>query len=357
MRGINETIITRVITDKGIKKISDLSYGDILFEYETGRKLTFRNLVLSPNSQKLYEIKYSDGRSTIIGEDDLIRLPKGILIDIFNISRCDLPTTYDLHTFEGYIENRKEMKIDPYSAGIFLIYGDFTRQEVNLPKDLFLHIDEGFMFRLGLKVDTYYKDHVFFNKGEGSNIVMWDELFGSWIDNNINSFLLTNNILDPIIPNEYMYGPSLVRKKMIRGIFDIGFNKESIFGNVNIAHHSEFYLEIVKRLLFSLGISSKIIYSPNSKRQYELHITGPYSTYPGFFYQIYRIKEFIEVQSMRERGPLINELREPFRIISVTPLRNEANIDISNGFIENIKFIEGNHIPYVLENYLPRVSV
>lgn len=81
------------------------------------------------------------------------------------------------------------------------------------------------------------------------------------------------------IPDQYMYSSIEQRWDFIRGLFDISGSVD-VSGNVHFYSSSEFFVHQLQKLLYSLGVSSRIVMLGN---EYDLAIRTNYNNRRNFF--------------------------------------------------------------------------
>lgn len=364
MLSLNSYIPTIVHTSRGPKEITHLSPGDLLYEYKTGNYLEVLGTQIGTIPVNIFQVDYSDGRSEIYRIRDMIyngeyimHLDDLIKYRIFKeIKSYELEYNLEYTGESGYVRRTPVIESlfpDPYIAGALLINGNYDSPYINLPDDrhsadqLFAHkYNLDFADKIG---DGY--NYYSFNGDDKCNMITWKEFF-----KNIDCYATTGKVTSPIIPTKYEFSDIGNRKKLIRGIFDVGYDQEIFPDSICITNRNEERLKVVQRILWSLGILSIINFGSVNKldnidRCYQLHVVGQYDGYPGFFYDISSIKKNLD-----NDNKLIYHTN-PFelKIKDIHTVKKNGN-EILKGYMSNVILKKKNAL-YLTQNFIPRVSV
>lgn len=349
MNGLNNHISTIVHTQRGDIPIEKINIGDVVYEYKSQKQLKVQGYAKSKVEQ-IYCIEYNDGRKTYVTLSDLIFTGKNIVKVKDKIIDKNI-ICYPIEQTPVIFSNNKVNDVlfpDPYIAGVLITYGDYDDKYINLPLDrisanqLFAHkYNLDYAGKLG-------KNKVYFRWNDiptepNIEAITWKEFFPRY-----DFYATSKNIIDDMIPIEYSQSSIQNRIQFIRGVFDIGYDLVMFPDSISIAHKHEFRLKEVQKILWSLGILSKVTYDPNlpsaNERLYRLDVIGEYSRYPSLFYDI----NFIE-----------RVLENHYRIIyhdSTFQLNIESIYEFTNGYMTNLILDKQNAI-YLVDNYLPKVSL
>lgn len=350
MIGSNEYIGKKVYTQRGIIDVKEVVPGDTVYEYGTNEKLRVISTVDS-ECKDLLQIVYTDGRTSICTDEENV-LNGDEIIPIFELSKTKMFQEIDVSPVDfNYGRITEPLFPDPYVAGALLIYGRYDTEYINLPLDRSA-ADQLFSNKYSLDFADKLEDNTTFyawNSSDPANPITWNEFFPKY-----DCYVKSRKVTSPLIPKEYTDAPIRDRMKFIMGVFDIGYNKEMFPNSVGIAHIKEERLMEVQRLLWSLGVLSKITYDPllplARGREYRLDILGNKERYPAFFYDINAINQ--QILNNKFVNP-INPFK--FMIDRITPLK-ENGAEIKNGFTTNL-LLDKHKAIYVSENFLPRVSL
>lgn len=344
MIGKNEYIPTPIISSRGIIDISDLFPGDYVVEYKTGKKVRVLNTV-KRELQDVYKVTYTDGRTMNILLSDRIFTGTKIMNliatkkEYFTNIKC-----YPVDLKFLQYNSLRSLMPDPYITGALLMYGDYDKEYINLPIDL-NGADEYLKDRYVLKLpDDAPLDHKnlvnYFTqyRGNTDSRPTWKEFFPHY------DFYLQNRRIDsPLFPREYVMSDIRTRVQFIMGVFDVGYNRKAFPDRITIQNKHEYRLKEFQKVLWSLGILSKVIYDPEildaHGREYKLEVLGLHGTYPGFFYELYALEQF-----------LLNDKHEKFQF-KVDKIEKQ-----SRGWTYNV-LLERPDVIYLDADYLPRVSM
>lgn len=351
MRGINAYHPTMVHTHRGLIEMRDIIPGDRVYEYGTSRQVTVLKAVF-PEVDHLYKIEYVDKRTQIVMEHSAIFEGNSIvrIRDAFNLLQKVGPfLTYgDIKTFPiDFVGKRIYTRPfpDPLVAGALLTYGDYDDPYINLPSDRD-GINDHFAHRYNLDYANYLehgKVYFKFNGAPEDSRITWKEFFPSQ-----NMFVTSRCFNDPLIPIEYQRASIADRWHYVQGAFEIGYSQKMFPNSVSIAHTSERRLEELQKMLWSLGIMSKISYDPSlepsKERQYRLDLIGKFEGYPGFFYNV----ENIEHISNNDWDVPHPDRYIPFAISSIDYM--------TEGVVGNL-ILDRPRVVYTEGNFTPRVSI
>lgn len=342
----------KVLTSDGVKPIDEVNIGDKVYEYGTGNLLEVTG-IMKHKPSTVYYVAYSDGRCTMFLENEPYFDGYQIIKDGFN-------NESKVNIIQHPIEFNKDkvvnpLPLDPYLAGPLFIYGDYTIPLMNLPYYPYHHtnkLNEEYLESLSF-IQTIYdiddKILILFKdiNDKGECHITWNELCNKY---NMNEFY-KDKITQ--IPIEYAQSSFNDREKFIRGIFDIGCTPDVFDDGLGIIGSNENMMKEVQRVLLSLGILSRLTYSPvlNRIRGYEfrLDIIGHHSTYPGLSYNLGTITEMIELSRKFMNGGQGSATAScvDINMIKALPIK---------GCMYNLYLEKPNQI-YLDYNYLPRVSL
>lgn len=335
----------KVLTSDGVKPIDEINIGDKVYEYETNNLLEVTG-IMKYKPSTVYYVVYSDGRCTMFLENEPYFDGWQIIKDGFNHeSRVNI--------IQPPIEFNKDkvvnpLPMDPYLAGPLFVYGDHNNPLVNLPYYYTNKLDEKYLESLYLIQNIYDMNnnpYILFNdiRDESECAIAWNELYERF---NINKFYKDQITEFPI---EYIRASFNDREKFIRGIFDIGYSKDIFENGIGIVGSNKVMMNEVQRMLISLGVISKITYSPVLHRirgfEFRLDIINHYSSDPGLFHNIENIMEVIEHEKELMDGNNYPSIK--ISMIKALPIK---------GCMYNLYLEEPNQI-YLDSNYLPRVSL
>ena len=350
--GNNNHYKIKILTDKGYKYIHNLYPGDKVHDYKSSNYFTV-NKIIPIKYKKICRIEYDDGRSQLIGLNDMIYIGNNQITQL-NETLNNIKTDIETHSFE-YKELYNILNPDPYIAGALLIYGNYDTKYISLPMYATKVCEE-----LAYKYKIQYADIIennqyFFSYHNTENRITWEEFFPDY-----KFYAKTLNKDDPIIPYEYQFASVNDRRQFVRGVFDAGYDKEySKYYNM-IIHNDENKLKEFQKILWSLGILSKIEYIPKYrynedniyasdvtfKRYYQLELINSFlKDYPGFYFDYDNIINMIQ---NHENMIIPIQRYSEYRIKSVKI--------IGSGVIDNI-ILDIPNATYITENYLPRISL
>ena len=325
----NSYLHSYVITEHGMKEINEIEIGDKIYEYGTGKLIEVQNIIetLLP----IKKLTFSDGRVDYRGIDE--RNPKD-----FKISALE---------FTGI---KKPLYPDPNLAGAIFTYADHSDKYVNLPMDMD-NVNNLFSHKYHVKyADKIDKNKVYFsNTCSPDEVLTWEQMFPDY-----DFYAKYKNEWDRIIPEDYVYSSIKDRIQFIIGVFDMGYNFRRFPNNVAIAHSNEDMLKVIQKILWSLGILSKISYAPGwtdeenqfhyhpYKRFYQLKLLGNNKTYAGLFYEREYIEKFIK------REDILDNINKKY-ILKLINVKEYPQM-----FVKNLVFDKERW--FYTEDYLPRLS-
>ena len=360
MNILDNQLPVMIQTKRGNIPMENLNIGDSVFSHEYGCE--FEILGLRDTEERVYQVKFNDGRSTIYTGKEL---------DYFD----NRPIHQNRINYNHRIIN--PLHPDPYIAGALLIYGDQTDKYLNLPFDvngvnnLFAH---KYQLNYGGTVSENGNKYFRYNGSPVDKLISWEEFFSNYVFTGKPQ----NSQNPPIVPLEYQRASIHDRLKFIRGVFDMGYNKEYFRNCCGIKHNSKEKLVEVQKILWSLGILSIIDYDTSTScllkadkistditslnsdggivnvdllfkppasykgRDFSLYVLGEYSKYPGFFYNIDSIEHLIESNNNRRKC-----LKFKLEIESVESHGKKS--------MRNIILARPN-VAFVTDNFLPKIS-
>lgn len=339
--GNNDYMPLPVLTDKGIKDIREIDFTHQLIEYRTGNRISIKGFRRTePN--KIWRMKYSDGRcQNIIHSSKMFDGSKIVKFSDFK----DTPNRKNIEVYPIQYRTTLPLYPDPYVAGMFIAYGDYEDELLNLP----LSVTQGNNL-LAHKYDLNYaeklgKNKVYFswNYKPDDVCITWKEFFKDY-----NFFAKDRNLDDPLIPKEYEFSSLRDRRKFMSGIFDIGYDLREFKYGLGIMSKHEYRLKEIQRVLWSLGVNSIIYYDFNrymrvNDKEYKLEVIGAHKQSNTFFYDIYHLRGNIQHQ----KEIVWKEPALPLYIVSTEYVG-------TGWMIEPI--LSDPHKIYLDANYLPRVS-
>ena len=334
----NSNIPINVQTTTGTTPIADLTEG----EYVYGLHDVHRVLeVVDSINEDIYQITYTDGRSDyyrqaeqILDHDNIITVNDLIQMDS---SKC------------GFIQKcidygpMRPPPVDPEIGGILLIYGDTDDPLINLP---YISKDTADIFYRYNLIPIQIGPLIYFKQHGADEYISWKDFFGDI------------TLIQSEIPQVYSRSSIINRWKFIRGVFDYG--KIPDYSFVRIGHYLIDNLRSVQKILWSLGIFSKITYSPylnmsstnyfsydvlyrTIKFQWSLDITDSYLDEKYFFYDENHISSLLNTE-------YILEMRND-QMLYIKEIKKH-----SFGYSKSLVLNEPN-TPFLTNNFLPRISI
>lgn len=362
-------ITCRVHTQRGLVFMDELLPGDTLYEYGTGNPHKVVQLV-KLNPVQLYNLNFTDGRNLTVREDEII------FNGVNKINLYDLMYHYNFPSYPLYEFNPKEklferLNPDPYMLARFLIYGNYDYEYINLPLKMFKKVPETLEYKYNIEADlSSDKDGiVLFKYRNTDHYVRWEEFMKlNYVDplhipeKLFDTYVISRRVDSNIFPKEYINGSISDRAKMVQGIFDFGYDKDIYPYTVVITNKNKDRLNEVKKLLWSLGIPSKIEHV--TRNMYKLSILGPLKDYPGFFYYINNIESMIKSSDTYHKLNFKKPHGFEMKIQYIESLINDKSIPIETRVMhrmyENASYgilLDKPKVLYVTENYLPKVSL
>lgn len=327
----------KVITTQGIKPITDVNIGDKLYEYGTGDPIEVKD-VLTTECMNSVKITFTDGREEVYGCCEYV--PVGVLVTAKEIVDKETPGCFYLYEVEFDRKRITEpLYPDPYVAGAFFMYGDYSDEYLNLPLN---RVEANNNISHKYNID-YFDGRIGNNKvyyqwkGKKTDTpITWEEFFPGY-----DFYAKYRCGVQPPIPLEYMFGWKSDRVQFIRGAFDVGYHPELTPDQVSVNHWSKERLEWLQWMVWSMGIPAEIKDYPEYKDdrvRYQLNILGEGDRYPGFFYWSYLEQQIINdylhprLDHPKQFGIAKAELIEgPYKMI--TPVFAKDTIFLSAQFL------------------------
>lgn len=347
-------VVYKVPTNRGLTPINYLYPGDEVYSYDGKEKFEVKSI------KKLYgniiDIIYSDGRSQKCCEDSLIFTGNKIekVSNIFRAQDRSIYYNSNINQYEidfssGVIS--EALSPDPYMAGMFFMYGDFVDPYLNLVKPRkrpnIFNIEDHLFHRYHLTpVDDLSTSKRYFSIYDDKKLVRWYDLFHTW-----PVFNKTSRVHKSLIPTAYSISSINDRWQFLRGAADYGYpGGDALY----IPNQDETKLKELQKMMWSIGILSKISYNSiiadgdsfvlGNGMNYVLEILPTHESYPGMFYNIFHIKNFLNYDN------------HPFKPDNKFILSISRMFHSGTGYIYELILNKPNQI-YLSENYLPRVSL
>ena len=307
----------KILTQRGLISIDDVIINsDCVYDYTgTNKLLPIRDIKII-QSAKIYEVTFTDGRKEMYTDQDLLP-SKGIIKQI------------SLEYNQGRV--MKPLYPDPYTAGALFGYGYYENSEIELPitkqpvKDMLSHK---------------------YNVGNNGIVLTWEDFFEDY-----EFYAKNKNPKDPLFPYDYEYSSTFNRLQFIRGVFDTGYSPTDFPDVAGISHWDVERLKHIQKILWSLGVLSKIYYGPPKddipSARWSLEIIGKYKYYPGFFYSIEGICKMIDAHHKIYLEP-------PTECVYVKEIKEIP--ELAGSYTQHI-ILDSRELVYVSENYLPRFSI
>ena len=329
----------KVLTNRGIINADQVIVGDYLYEYGTSKMLEIRYIEQRRN-ERLYDVRYSDGRIEKLGESSKIYFAEGIH-DIWKMegkSTIYVPMERYVVDFGKLIP---PLHPDSYSAGALLCYGDVNDIYISLPWDKTKAIDN-ILYNNGWDIYAEAADVIYFQKQGSSNKLRWEDTFTRGVAP-MDLYMADHAADSPIIPDEYRANTPEERIKFIRGVFDTGYSKDVTPDTLSILLNDN-RIYIVQRMLWSLGIMS---YIDTIKDSMQLNIIGPEKDYAAFFYDVENRARMINTDYT------VYKCDPRFELHLESVLRSLFHHDETCYYFET----EKPQAIYYSDKYLPRVSL
>lgn len=347
MNGLNRYVPIAVHTQRGILDTSELTPGDELIEYGSGRRLKVMGIEkVGPTA--VWELTYSDGRMQYF---NIIRniFTGDMIISLIQALKGNATFFRDVKIYPVELLHKpakESLNPDPYIAGALIMYGNYNDEFINLPLDR-TSADQLFAHKYNLDHAAKLGDNTVYFRYNGTPddmCIKWSEFFP-----NHDFFAKSRKMHVPLIPPEYEYGTLDERRRFISGVFDVGYTPEVFPDSLGIISRHEFRLRELQRMLWGMGVNSKIVYDPyihfNFKHHYfKLQVVGDFERSTKFFYDINHIRRMI----MGEKRII---WKAPEFTLKVTDARNYCV-----GYTYEPILSEPNLL-YLDKNYLPRVSM
>lgn len=323
---------TRIYTKRGLIESSKLIPTDIVYDFNTGEEVEILSMHKHLSS-KFLEVEFADGRTQVIDKHDrLFNIPSFL-------SKSKSSTVFPYIPCKSYeFNNTSTFKISPYVMGLFCIYGDRGDKFINLPVDK--QPDTEWYLEQNLVISNYMgKDNkVYYSYADRPDMpIAWADFFPE------NS---TFNTVSKLIPTEYFMASPQSRLNMIRGIFDAGYNVGNFPDNCHITFNSVTALIEVRELLLSVGILSRITYSPDGNHR--LDVIDDNQLSPSLFYNhkyIARMISLSELYDTKGEEPRITRVKE-YHPYGIHPRFMLLNI-----------IAKRPNVVIIGENFLPRITI
>ena len=353
MNNINYYHPINVLTQRGFVELKNVVPGDYVFEYGTSKLLKVIE-VPQPSRELIHKVTFNDGREQYLGNCDYLYTGKTIA-SILSISEDTEFGVIEQYAIDYHNDVYKPLDPDAYLAGALLMYGDYEDEFINIPSYM-NGINEVFSNKHSVEYGMEYlnnQNKMYFKYiGDSSNTtITWKKFF-----NNKNIYPITKDKSLPLIPDEYAHGSLKDRLQFIYGAVDMGYSiKLFPDGTVGIVNKSEDKLKEFQKILWSVGIVSKISYDTNIdkvyKNNYKLEIYGNYQRYPGFTYLVSNIEHILE-----HDNEIISYIPQFFVSIKQISLMDYNGTENAHGYIGNL-ILEKPKALYITDDFLPRVSV
>lgn len=276
----NHVLNQKVISSKGIVSIDELLCGDYVYNAYTGKSMMV--VESKPISfDTCYEARYTSGRRMSYHRDQQIvwdnrmtannsfvtSLATAEILSSSSMrpdARIDMPRlTITNHNVDINITKR----VDPYVAGPFLVYGDMEKSYLNLPSCLFEY--DPYLFSEFLnyikivypfidKMVIVGEDVKFYN--DSCRVITWADLFG---EQELSSL---NPIDEAYILMKYIYTDEITRLRLVRGVFDLGYNP-ILSSDRGLMINGEYFenIDALVNILASLGVIAKMHFIPKKR--------------------------------------------------------------------------------------------
>ena len=373
----------KVQTERGDVPIEQITVGDIVYEYNTGRPYEVLDIV--EEDRMMHRAKYNDGRIMYYSEGEL-----DILRSIQPSQECV--------RFGKRIAN--PLQTDAYTAGAFLVYGDRNDEYMNLPFDIScvnIHFGNLYNIEFDNTIPVNGKRYYRFKGSPEGTRIKWTEFFpnlnsGTIVNANMNTSVSNlgseggtvgvdidihyygPNASTSLIPLEYQRARIVDRMKFIRGVFEMGYDRLTFPEDCGIAHWDKTFLEEVQKMLWSLGILSvieydeetatgyhpvvttnesrlesgggsvtvNIEYKPNEGRFWQLYVVGKSAVEPGLFYNIETIENMLDSKFRTWKY-----VKMKFRINSIKEIVQQKTPRL---------IFQKPYLQYFTDNFLPKIG-
>lgn len=323
----------KILTTRGIIDASKLLPGDYVYEYKTSIPLEVRHIE-TKRDEKIFKVKYSDKRIENYGMGEKIFF-NGEIRSLTDLSNNVIKCAPIKRTSIDYKKIYTPLPIDPYTIGALYAYSEPDDPYVFIPYkshkalEHILHVNGWEVYSDPDASEMYDADKIYFTEIGNKERIKWSDIFPYELDHNN-------------IPNDYIFGSIIDRVKLIRGIFDTGYDLSITPDTISIRMLDHNKLKIIQNVLWSLGIMSFIFYD---KYIFQLNILGSEQDYPGLFYDINNRSRMINTDNVVYKCDPLFELY----ISSVFPVYGKNDIWY---YIE----LEKPQAIYYSDKYLPRVS-
>lgn len=324
-------------TPTGDKSIFHLSYGDNVYNIHGNLSRVIGDKY--HNNILLYRLHYSDGRSSIHCLDDILYTKKG-KIPIRQLIHKFVPYEVFLSEIKYKDKLKMPMHPDPYISGALLIYGDFAQENVNLPLKL-TGANPYFTNKYHVEhASIMVNDLVMFQKINTDKIITWKEFFNDKLDHDF----YVNNILPLYIRRSSVND----RYQFIRGAFDLGYDSEIFMeSECGIGHKNPRKLEMVQKILWSLGLNSSIEKYTTPNRfgwTYRLKVNERMEKFSSLFYHIRKMEKMIVNRTTVIKYPM------PVSKLTLSEITIEKEDRYRELILDKPSII-------IDENFLPRISL
>ena len=347
--------ITFVVqTQRGNVAIEHVHLGDIVYDFETGQRYEVKDII-EAESDDIYEVTYNDGRvdhykfhepiylgQTITTLDTLYREENYLSSDKSSITVSPINDVINRKIEYDPDLVKDPLVPDPYMTGALLIHGNYELDYINLPLD-----------RAGANPYFSHKYQVVFGRilgpntvgfqyigSPGDSLITWDEFFPHY-----SIFCKKNG--SEYFPLEYQRASINQRWQLIRGVFDVGYEKYFFPNTCAIANPHDSRLKDVQKILWGLGVLSTVKYDPDMPiargRNYRLDVTSNQEPYASFFYHVEIIEEMFKRMDTSTGKTLP-------RIYPKTIQH------VGRGYLKSLVLNEPYRV-YLTDNFLPRVSL
>ena len=380
---MNLNDMIKVQTERGDVPIENVQIGDIVYEYNTGHPYEVLDVV--EEDRMMYRAKYNDGRMMYYSEGEL------------DVLRSITPSQECIR-FGSRIAN--PLQTDPYTAGVFLVYGDRTDEYMNLPFDVSCvnsHFGNSYNIEFDNKVPENGKRYYRFKGSPEGSKIKWSEFFpnltngtiidatiepdattlpsnGGSVNVDVNINYYGQNASTTLIPFEYQRARITDRMKFIRGVFDMGYDRITFPDDCGIAHWDKTFLEEVQKMLWSLGILSvieydeesasayhpvittsssnlssdggsisvNIEYKPSAGKYWQLYVVGKSAVEPGLFYNVETIENMLD-----NKFRTLRYVKMKFRINSIKEIIQQKTPRL---------IFRKPYLLYNTDNFLPKIG-
>ena len=380
MIDLNKNIVVQ--TKRGNIPLSDVVVGDVVYQYNSGAEHEVLDIV--NETGPIYRARFNDRRIMFYtyGEIPFIR----------NMT----PNNAPLHYGTGVVN---PLPVDPYITGAFLTYGDRTDPYMNLPYDISTitkHL--GIVHQLEYANELPENGRRYYRFKGTEEKIRWNQFFpnldglqniadatmsldqttlpssGGTVNAMININFFGRNESKNFIPLDYRRARISDRIKLVRGIFEMGYDKKRFPDDAAICHENLKVLREVQKILWSLGIMSNIEYNDElaetiqpfidvktptissdggsvkidiefrqpTTRLYELYVVGKSSTKAGLYYNVESIENMLD-----NKFRSLKYIKFQLKIVSIR--------EYSETTMRRLVFEKPN-VSYLTDNFLPKIS-